>query len=105
MSPRRDHRGHVLTQCSSPTGKLPTRFVQRCAWHVRSPCRNSTHRYTSQREQGKEETARARGRYISIGNVVRKVDIDDGETRLDGPLTVPSQSIILPNVKRLSLQE
>ena len=40
--------------------------------------------------------------YIGIGNVVGEVDVDDGETRLDGPFAVPSQCIILPTVNRLN---
>lgn len=98
----------LLTQCNSPTGKSPTRFVRRCAWRVRRPCRTSTHQHPFHpREQAKERKRPpgAQRTYISIGNVVGEVDVDDGESSLDGPFAVPSQSIILPTVKRLNIHQ
>lgn len=36
--------------------------------------------------------------YIDVVNVVREVHVDDGETFLDGPITVPSKGIVLAKV-------
>ncbi len=58
MSPTpqtKSSRQRLLTQCNSPTGKSPARFVRRCAWRVRRPCRTSTHQHPFHpREQAKE---------------------------------------------------
>lgn len=36
--------------------------------------------------------------YVDVVNVVREVHVDDGETFLDGPITVPSEGIVLAGV-------